>query len=318
MKIFILFLVLICNSWAVDDYLDVDISKSYTQTWTKIAKNEEIALKVLFNTLSQSSTGKSLLTLVSRKAKDQGKTLTDVIIPGDSSITDTTLVRRFSPHDPSVVAYETRSLIYLNRHLNVVDAVMDLAHEMTHYLHREPFNPYRPQFGLKEFIVSTVEGKGGEVDAYLVECQVFKDIFRSFESHNSRCSLVADLQGNLSKEKGIKEFYKVGNYYTDFFNDITKENLNKNDFPEIGADTPSFISSAYSLPYPLAAIKEYYTVMNKACQNDQKRIALIDQLQNTSAGTEKERSPASEKSDTWLQLRENFKHRCSSHLQKRY
>lgn len=314
MKKIIIILIFFNNVFAHDDYLDVDVSKNYKQSWVKIAKNEVLALKILFNTLSQSKRGKTLLKLVANKAAEQGKTLTDVIVPGDSSITDTTLIRRFSPHDPSVVAYETRSVVYINRHLNLVDAVMDLAHEMTHYLYRDPFNPYRPQFGLKEFVESTVEGKGGEVDAYLSECQVFKEIFKNFESHNSRCSLVADEEGKLSKNMGTKEFYKVGNYYGDFLSEIGKEHLNKSDFPIIGNDTPSFISSAYSLPYPVAAIKEYYTVMNKACQNDKKRIALIDQLQNSSAGTEKERSPASRPTSVWANLREDFKQRCSSHL----
>lgn len=291
--------------------IDFGVSKNYQEIWTKLGKNEEIALKILFNTLSQSETGKKLLKLTAAKGREQGKTLTDIIFPGDSSVTDTTLLRRFSAHDPSVVAYETRSKVYINRHLNLVDAMMDLAHELTHYLYREPFNPYRPQFGLKLFVQSTIEGRGGEVDAYLLECQVFNEIFKKFDSASGRCSLVLDQEGKLSKQKGIQEFYKVGNYFDDFIKDLSREGLSKEDFNEIRNETPSFISSAYSLPYPLAAIREYYTVMGKACQNDKKRMALLEQVQHSLISA---RSPASLKKDSFLELKQNLSDRCPSHL----
>lgn len=293
------------------DEIDLGVSKKYQEIWTKLGKNEEMSLKILFNTLSQSETGKKLLKLAAKKGREQGKTLTDIILPGDSSLTDTTLLRRFSANDPSIVAYETRSKVYINRNLNLVDAMMDLAHELTHYLYREPFNPYRPQFGLKLFIQSTIEGRGGEVDAYLLECQVFNEIFKKFDSSSGRCSLVLDQEGKLSKKKGIQEFYKVGNYFHDFIKDLSRENLSKEDFSDIGNETPSFISSAYSLPYPLAAVKEYYTVMGRACLNDKKRVALLEQVQNSPSY---ERSPASLKKNSFLDLKQNFRDRCQSHL----
>ena len=38
-----------------------------------------------------------------------------------------------------------------------------------------------------------------------------------------------------------------------------------------------FISSAYGLPYPLAAYEEYMHIKNRACQNEHKRLSLIEE-----------------------------------------
>ncbi len=106
---------------------------------------------------------------------------------GDSSLTDTTLVRKFSPHSPEHVIYESRSVVYISRHLAWDDALLDLAHELTHYVYRESFNPYAESFNAKDFIKGTIEGKGGEVQAFLTECRVLKELFSSRVQSRSHC-----------------------------------------------------------------------------------------------------------------------------------
>ncbi len=272
------FLLCIPRPYAKDRTIDVDSPKRFNVPWVKQARTEEQAVMTLFNMLAGSTTGKEIMRKASDKAALQGKTLQDVVSAGSGSVTDTTLVRKFSEHDPTKVSYETRSHVYIDRSLVVVDAILDLAHELTHYVYRAPFNPYRPAFSARDFIVATVEGKGGEVDAYLVECKVYKELFGSKQDQfRSRCSTITDDNGQLSRELAMQQFYKVGHHYKLFQDELKAHAVEMQELPMVGKDEAMFISSAYGLPYPLAALREYQGIMGKVCDNDFKRLALMKQ-----------------------------------------
>ncbi len=275
--------------------------------WIQLGQTPRQSLSKLVELLSESSTGKRIIALASQKAKSQGQSLGEVLLIGDSSLTDTTLVRRFIPTKPDEVSYESKSVVYLNRHLSVIDGLLDLAHELTHFNERQPFNPYRVNFTLKEFIASTVEGRGGEVEAYLSECQVLSELYPSQIRDRSNCSNVMDDHGHLSKDKGIEHFYRIGGHMQQMQKDLGRYRIPASDFPRLSGDTPIFISSAYGLPYPIAAVKEYVSIMGKACENDRKRLSLLE-MRNS-------RAPASEQaSATWEQMTRFFKNRCEDYL----
>src|SRR5690606_7045177 len=67
------------------------------QRWVRLADSDEESLVKLVALLAQSTTGKQIISAAAAKAKAQGQTLSDVLIVGESSLTDTTLVRRFVP-----------------------------------------------------------------------------------------------------------------------------------------------------------------------------------------------------------------------------
>tara|TARA_Y100000780_G_scaffold159130_1_gene144150 strand:+ start:30505 stop:31473 length:969 start_codon:yes stop_codon:yes gene_type:complete len=267
--------------------IDTERTFRYNDRWAYIAKSESESLKELIKVLATSKTGKKVLALAAKKAKSYGLELEDVIHPGSGSLTDTTLIRRFSPGNAHEIVYESRSKVYINRGLSVKNAILDMAHELVHFSLREPFNPYKNDFGLKDFVVSTVEGKGGEVEAYLVECQVNLELF----PHNdSNCSqVVSEATGEVSKKLGIEKFYQMGRYYSIFLNSLKKHNLSGQDFSYMGREKADFISSAYGLPYPLAAVHEYESIMQRVCLNDEKRLAIIkDNLTRSPAQVAKE------------------------------
>ena len=275
--------------------------------WINLADTPEQSLVKLVELLSHSSTGKRIIALASQKAQSQGQNFSDVLLIGDSSLTDTTLMRRFVPTRPDEVSYETKSVVYLNRHLSVIDGLLDLAHELTHFNERQPFNPYRVNFTLKEFIASTVEGRGGEVEAYLSECQVLSELYPSHIRDHSNCSNVMDDKGHLSKDKGIEHFYRIGGHMQQMQKDLGRYRIPASDFPRLSGDTPIFISSAYGVPYPIAAVKEYVSIMGKACENDRKRLSLLEMR--------KARAPASEQASVnWDQMTRFFKNRCEDYL----
>jgi hypothetical protein len=269
--------------------------RSMSEVWYS-GEDDRKEILNLIKTLIKSNTGKSLLRAAKIKAAEHGKTLLDILEVGEGSLTDTTLVRRFSPSRPDQVVYEAHSKVIINKELSFKNAVLDLAHELTHYTRRHTFNPYESKFTAQQFVVSTVEGLGGEVDAYLVECAVLKELFPTNWRKHSNCEFVQDDQGKFSKLKGIEYFYKIGPYLEQFEKALRKYNITRNQFNKLSSDTPLFISSAYGVPYPVAALREYQMIMEKVCKNDKRRLDLIREKLSGQA-----RNPAE------LGIRNNYK-----------
>lgn len=286
--------------------IDVHEDISFNEPWYNKNKSDEENFKRLVNGLKNIPTGRKVIEKATEKAAQQGHTLYDVVATGDGSLTDTTLVRRFSAANPTQVMYETKSRVYLNRHLKTLDALLDFAHELTHYTYREPFNPYDSRFKLKEFIKSTVEGRGGEVDAYIVECRVLQELLPGVGFRGSNCQKVYDQQiGSVSKDLGVQEFYKVGNHFENLKKELGRFAVNEKDLPAASASEAFFISSAWGLPYPVAAVKEYVNIMDRVCKNDLNRISLMENRVN--------RSPASvDNKDVqdYKTMFEDFRIRC--------
>ncbi len=284
---------------------------NFNKNWTKISKSEEESLKELVKFLSTSKTGKRLLLKAQKKAASYGETISDIIKPGNGSLTDTTLIRKFSPSRPDQVVLESRSVVYLNRHLNVLNATLDLAHELTHYAFRKPFNPYKLNFSLPKFVESTVEGTGGEVDAYLIECKVLQELFPKDIHSQTNCSKVVDPEtGKLSRSLGKKEFYKMGAYYKEFRDKMSKY---QGDLEDASNENALFISSAYGLPYPMAAVQEYESIMSRVCENDKKRLALMKDRISRMPASESDLEQ-NDQHRLYARMSNSFKNRCSATL----
>lgn len=287
MKKFITLLLFLSFSATAAQELTVHVggSMSVARNWMEYTKSEELNIQKLLELLSRSQTGAQLIAKATVKAQNGGKQITDVIKAGDGSLTDTTLVRKFSPDSPEEVEYETRFLVYINRTLNWDDALLDLAHELTHFVYRDGFNPYADNFNAKDFIKSTIEGKGGEAQAFIVECKVLSELFKSGSVARSHCHSIKDEEGRVSLKKAVDLFYHVGAYFESFHKQLHKREILE-DFTQLKSTKINFVSSAYGLPYPVAALMEFDLVMSKVCENDRKRLAYYL--------SEPTRSPAAE------------------------
>jgi Zn-dependent peptidase ImmA (M78 family) len=244
--------------------------------WAKWTSSEEANVNRLIELLQRSKTGKILIQKAVRKAREQGLTLLDVIKPGESSLTDTTLIRKFHPENPESVVFESRSIVYINRHLAWREGILDLAHELTHFVYRENFNPYTVNFSLKDFVKSTIEGRGGEVQSFVMECQVMQELFTRDVQADSNCAQIKDESGAISEKRAAEFFYHVGPFYPQVAK-ILKERGIESSFPALKDHKIKFVSSAYGVPYPLAAIQEYQTVLSKVCENDRRRLSYMQQ-----------------------------------------
>lgn len=283
------------------DYLFSEEKFQPSKKWYKSESREETHIKNLLRMLVKSESGKELVILANKKARSQGDKLTDILKAGNGSLTDTTLIRKFSVSDPDDIEFESRSVVYINSDLSQYDAVLDLAHELTHFVYRSPFNPYKMNFTLSEFIKSTVEGYGGEAQAFITECQVQKELFPSEAIKRQKCHKIMNTgQEGFSKDKAITHFYEVGKHYNRFKKTLDKHGI-KDKFPELNNSTPTFVSSAYGIPYPVAAFEEYLTVLNKVCENDRKRMGYIKQSNS--------RTPASIN-----QMESDFSKKCADFI----
>ncbi len=286
----------------VEKNIHIEGEMKNSESWSRFSSSEEINLKKMFEILQRSKTGADLLAKAQSKASETGLTLLDVIKPGTSSLTDTTLVRKFNPHSPEYVVYETRSIVYINKYLRWDDALLDLAHELTHYIYRENFNPYGEKFNPSDFVKGTIEGQGGEVQAFLTECKVLGELFSSQYQSRSQCNRIKGEDGKLSFKKAVSLFYNLGDFHSNFRKSVAKRGLQDLE-DRINPDKINFVSSAYGVPYPIAALMEYDLVINKVCENDKKRLAYMRQDQT--------RSPASE-NDQYSKISKIYQNRCAS------
>lgn len=274
------------------------------KSWRHLAKNDKESISQLLKIIESAPLGAKLLDKARLKAAQQSKRLEEVITPGEVSVTDTTLIRRFSAIDPTEIEYEARSKVYLDRTHNVKNAVLDLVHELTHYVYKEPFNPYRPKFSITKFMKDTIEGKGGEVDAFVLECKVGKHIFGR-GSISPQCQNIINREGEFSKNLAKYEFYKLGEYFGDFVRHAKKHNLDLNHLRYISRENGQLISSAWGSPYPMAVLEEYSTIMGKVCENDRKRLSYFQENLG--------RQPASQ-NRSLVEINYRLTHRCKEFL----
>ena len=301
------------------------------QKWFDQKLSEKENLKNLIFHLSKSKHGQKLLKEAEIKSFENNSSLIDNLKVGNGSLTDTSLIRRFGANNPFEVEYIVQTTIYINRDLDPYSAILDLSHELVHYIYRPTFNPYQNPINKKDFIISTLEGQGGEVQAFINECMVLSELFPRSIHKKYNCHLVTDQStGIINADLAKKLFYQVGPYFqqfTDHLNDYHSEHHKHQghenihaEFPHLSNDRVVFVSSAWSLPYPLSAQREYEEIMSKVCQNDLKRLSYIQATyQKSDSDLPSKNQPSPERSIASLGTKaqfwvEDFQKRCSSFL----
>jgi len=110
-------------------------------------------------------------------------------------------------------------------------------------------------------------------------------LFPGWVDNKFNCKKIRDDNtGEFSFTEATKRFYQVGNYFQSFDNVLKKHGI-RSEFDNISQEQASFVSSAYGIPYPVAAFEEYLSVINKVCENDKRRLGYFKST--------KGRSPAS-------------------------
>ncbi len=229
-----------------------------------------------FLILEQSSAGNRLLRHARRKWNLESiEELISMLRWGAVSKTDAVLTRQLDLETGKEI-HSRKITIFIKHNQNLQDLVLDLAHELTHAIQGPAWNPYDPSLTARSYIKLAIEGKGGEVDALLTECQVARELAVRYALPTKRCdAFVLKSNGNLSKRRIRKEFYKVGKYKK-----MLQKRLGRKKF-RLSRRLPTLISSTGNAPYPVALLLEFEELTRVACLNTRRRIASYSSLKKT-------------------------------------
>lgn len=258
---------------------------AFGRDWRAPAFNQQSDLKAVLGILAETPYGRSLLQ--SAAMRDPQYLFRLKI--GNSSLTESTLRRSFDLANGKEW-FELYQEVTIAKQLSLADAVLDLAHELTHFAFRKPMNPYHLDFDEVTFIRHGVEGLGGELDAFLSECQVTLEMSHkdpTFPMH-PLCSAYLSKDGQVNREQARQDYYRVGSKeFTPRLRSI---------IPEISSARAVFRSAQAGTAYPIALAKEFSETIRAACENNIKRLELI-QVRVSAIQKERSRSPASLKTE---------------------
>lgn len=207
--------------------------------------------------------------LLLKAAKARDPDFRTHIVSGKGSITESVFSRSYSLVDGSE-ALELKQQVTLNRNLSRSDALLDLAHELTHFAYRQPQNPYEAGFVEVAFVKNGIEGKGGELDAFVTECIVARELRQirpGFPAAPS-CLPYQREDESFAREDVRRDFYKVGDDWSQLAYLVPQ-------LPELSSGQTVFTSSHAKRPYPTALVAEYRETKNAACRNNQRKATLI-------------------------------------------
>jgi hypothetical protein len=202
---------------------------------------------------------------------------------GVSSKTDTVLTRYFDLHTGKEEK-KRQTTIFLKKGIPDSELMLDLSHELVHAIVRPEFDPYDVQLTPGRYVLTAIEGKGGEIDAVQKECQIELEMSVSKRLSLRRCKNYF-LKDNLevytsqaakqvvNRKKIRQDFYKVGHWYSELVLQLGKEVAL---FAELSSDEPQLYSSNGQSPYPATLLQEYNEITTIACENSKKRMQGIN------------------------------------------
>ncbi len=175
---------------------------------------------------------------------------------------------------------ETRKktlMIYLRRKQSIINLTLDLAHEFTHASGQDMLDPYDPNLTLGKYVLFSVEGRGGELEALTEECQVALELKNIYGFKFKRCEKYIDPSLQRVSIQEIKlDFYKVGGEKQKLLQLLGEEVAY---FPFLSSEEPMLISATGNAPYPVALSHEYIDLNKSACNNTLKRLKNLGKNQ---------------------------------------
>ena len=201
-----------------------------------------------------------------------------------ASRTDAVLIRHFDPRT-GTEDRERKVTVFLRSNQKLEEVVMDLAHELSHAVAKPVWDPYDPDLSAGDYLYSSIEGPGGEIDAVARECQVATELSGFGDFDLSRCERylkpVAQEEQKILRDLIRVDFYKVGRWYSKL-----KESLGVQikRFPLLSSQNPRLYSSTGQSPYPYALLREYEELTQIACENSRNRLRSFSDRQPASVG----------------------------------
>ena len=227
-------------------------------------------LGAVLEVLKRSSTGRGLIDSARTLWKvDSDRGLLEFLRWGRASRTDAVLIRHFNPATGSEER-EREVSISLRSFQRIDEAVLDLAHELSHAVSKPIWDPYDPKLTAGDYIFSSLEGPGGEVDAVVTECRVALELSALADAiDSSRCRPYLSASGGVDRESVRADFYRVGNWRKKLVARLGEEARR---FPLLSPKPAKLFSSTGHAPYPVSLLEEFEQINSAACENSRIRL----------------------------------------------
>ncbi|MEN9724067.1 MAG: hypothetical protein RJB38_2053 [Pseudomonadota bacterium] len=258
-------------------------------------------LRAVFQILGRSPSGRELLEAAQDHWKlSSEKELSRFIKWDRSSRTDAVLIRHFNPSS-GVEERERQVTVSLKSTQRLEEIVLDLAHELIHATAQPAWDPYDPQLSAAQYVHAAIEGKGGEVEAVVRECQVALELAPILKSESlGRCEPYIEDEAVVASLVR-QDFYRVGSWHSKLLKEFGKDHER---FPLLSAKAPRLYSSTGHSPYPAALLQEFQELTASACENSKNRLKTLSASR---------RSPSAEGSGQSLEKVQDFiERRCRS------
>jgi hypothetical protein len=223
----------------------------------------------LADALREVSQGRELLA----KAEKKDPKILSRIEPASASYTEdfsTTYVGAFDGNDQSKVQQQVK----LKAGMPLSDAVADLAHELTHFTGRPPFDPYAEGLHLAKFVKSSIQGEGGELSAFRAECEIawaLESNDPAFPRHQI-CEKYRGAGNAFRVAMATTDFYALGPYFPKATPELRKA------FPELSEAPVAFKSGASGKPYPISLADDFARTRVKYCALNRQKYLLTAHL----------------------------------------
>jgi len=243
-------------------------------------------LQGVLQVLDKAPAGKKLLEqAVSLWGLEDSREVIRFLKWDSASRTDAVLIRHFDPKT-GLEDRERKVTVFLRAEQRLEEVVMDLAHELSHAVGKPVWDPYDPQLSAGDYLLSSIEGPGGEIEAVARECQVAQELKAVGDFDLSRCERYYDRApvagaAQVRKEVIRADFYRVGRWFPKL-QERLGEQLKR--FPMLSSQAPRLYSSTGQSPYPYALVREFDELTQIACENSRNRLRSFSDRQPASAG----------------------------------
>lgn len=190
-----------------------------------------------------------------------------------SSFTESTYLRSYRVNDATGVV-SLRHEIFLGEKLTLAEAVLDLAHELHHYLHRQVMNPYDASLRPEDFVRGGIEGVGGELEAFEAECRIAWELtvrYDGFPDH-PLCGRYRVGDSGFHRERARLDYYAVGDALPGLRGKLMDP---ERGLPLLHDAGVVFRSGHAGVAYPLALVREFSDTVASACRNDERKARMI-------------------------------------------
>lgn len=167
----------------------------------------------------------------------------------------------------------TGQLVNLKRGLPLSDAAADFVHELTHYTERPAHDPYKDDLSVGPFVRKGIEGEGGELRAFTVECRTawaLESNDAAFPKHQF-CERYRGPQNQFRSEAARADYYALGTFYPKASAELRKA------LPELTEAPALFRSGSTQKPYPISFAEDLARLKKNFCAVNRQKYLLTAQ-----------------------------------------